>query len=158
VRHIISALVENKPGVLAHIAGLFSARGYNIDSLAVSETEDARFSRATIVTGGEEAIIEQIRKQLERVVDVIKVQDFAGEDFVERDLMLIKVHAPQGRRGEIFELAEVFKCNVVDIGAKHMMLEVSGPENKLEALVALLKPYGIKEMARTGRVALRRGV
>jgi acetolactate synthase-1/3 small subunit len=157
VRHIISALVENKPGVLAHIAGLFSARGYNIDSLAVGETEDVRFSRATIVTQGEEAVIEQIRKQLERVVDVIKVQDFAGEDFVERDLMLIKVHAPHGRRGEIFELAEVFKCNVVDIGPKHVMLEVSGPENKLEALVALLKPYGVKEMARTGRVALRRG-
>jgi acetolactate synthase-1/3 small subunit len=157
VRHIISALVENKPGVLAHIASLFSARGYNIDSLTVSETEDARFSRATVVTGGEEAVIEQIRKQLERVVDIIKVQDFAGEDFVERDLMLIKVHAPQGRRGEIFELAEVFKCNVVDIGAKHVMLEVSGPENKLEALITLLKPYGVKEMARTGRVALRRG-
>ena len=157
MRHIISALVENRPGVLAHIAGLFSARGYNIDSLTVSETEDARFSRATIVTQGEEAVIEQIRKQLERVVDVIKVQDFAGEDFVERDLMLIKVHAPQGRRGEVFELAEVFKCNVVDIGPKHVMLEVTGPENKLEALVALLKPYGIKEMARTGRVALRRG-
>ena len=139
MRHVISALVENKPGVLAHISGMFSARGFNIDSLTVGETEDARFSRMTVVTQGDDTVIEQIRKQLERVVDVIKV------------------HAPAGRRGEIFELAEVFKCKVVDIGPKHVMLEVAGPENKLEALIAMLKPYGIKEMARTGRVGLRRG-
>jgi len=157
MRHVISALVENKPGVLAHISGMFSARGFNIDSLTVGETEDARFSRMTVVTQGDDTVIEQIRKQLERVVDVIKVVDFSGQDYVERDLMLIKVHAPAGRRGEIFELAEVFKCKVVDIGPKHVMLEVAGPENKLEALIAMLKPYGIKEMARTGRVGLRRG-
>ena len=157
MRHVISVLVENKPGVLAHISGMFSARGFNIDSLTVGETEDARFSRMTIVTRGEDAVIEQIRKQLERVVDVIKVIDFSGQDYVERDLMLIKVHAPAGRRGEIFELAEVFKGKVVDIGPKHVMLEVSGPESKLEALITMLKPYGIKELARTGRVGLRRG-
>ncbi len=157
MRHVISALVENKPGVLAHISGMFSARGFNIDSLTVGETEDARFSRMTIVTTGDDTVIEQVRKQLERVVDVIKVVDFSGQDYVERDLMLIKVHAPPGRRGEIFELAEVFKCKVVDIGPKHIMLEVVGPENKLEALITMLKPYGIKEMARTGRVGLRRG-
>jgi len=157
MRHVISALVENKPGVLAHIAGMFSARGFNIDSLTVGETEDARFSRTTIVTTGDDAVVEQIRKQLERLVDVIKVVDFSGQDYVERDLMLIKVHAPPGRRGEVFELAEVFKCKVVDIGPKHVMLEVTGPENKLEALITMLKPYGIKELARTGRVGLRRG-
>ncbi len=157
MRHVISALVENKPGVLAHISGMFSARGFNIESLTVGETEDKRLSRMTIVTQGDDTVIEQVRKQLERVVDVIKVMDFAGQDHVERDLMLIKVHAPPGRRGEVFELAEVFKCKVVDIGPKHVMLEVTGPENKLEALIALLKPYGIKELARTGRVALRRG-
>ncbi len=157
MRHVISALVENKPGVLAHISGMFSARGFNIDSLTVGETEDARFSRMTVVTTGDDTVIEQVRKQLERLVDVIKVVDFSGQDYVERDLMLIKVHAPPGRRGEIFELAEVFKCKVVDIGPKHVMLEVTGPENKLEALIAMLKPYGIKEMARTGRVGLRRG-
>jgi len=157
MRHIISVLVENKPGVLAHISGMFSSRGFNIDSLTVGETEDARFSRMTAVTTGDDSVIEQVRKQLERLVDVIKVVDFSGQDYVERDLMLIKVHAPPGRRGEIFELAEVFKCKVVDIGAKHVMLEVSGPENKLEALIALVKPFGIKEMVRTGRVGLRRG-
>lgn len=157
MRHVISALVENKPGVLAHISGMFSARGFNIDSLTVGETEDPRFSRMTIVTTGDDTVIEQVRKQLERVVDVIKVVDFSEQDYVERDLMLIKVHAPPGRRGEIFELAEVFKCKVVDIGPKHVMLEVTGPENKLEALITMLKPYGIKEMARTGRVGLRRG-
>ncbi len=157
MRHVISALVENKPGVLAHISGMFSARGFNIDSLTVGETEDRRFSRMTIVTTGDDTVIEQVRKQLERVVDVIKVVDFSEQDYVERDLMLIKVHAPPGRRGEIFELAEVFKCKVVDIGSKHVMLEVTGPENKLEALITMLKPYGIKEMARTGRVGLRRG-
>ena len=157
MRHVISALVENKPGVLAHISGMFSSRGFNIDSLTVGETEDARFSRMTIATTGDDAVVEQIRKQLERLVDVIKVVDFSGQDYVERDLMLIKVHAPSGRRGEVFELAEVFKCTVVDIGAKHVMLEVAGPENKLEALIALMKPFGIKEMARTGRVGLRRG-
>jgi len=157
MRHVISALVENKPGVLAHISGLFSARGYNIDSLTVGETEETRFSRMTIVTRGDDAVIEQIRKQLERVVDIIKVMDYSGQDYVERDLMLVKVHAPAARRGEIFELAEVFKCKVVDIGTKHIMLEVAGPEAKLEALLTMLRPYGIKEMARTGRVALRRG-
>ena len=157
MRHVISALVENRPGVLAHVAGMFSARGFNIDSLTVGETEDARFSRMTIVTRGEDAVIEQIRKQLERLVDVIKVMDFSGQDYVERDLMLLKVHAPAGRRGEIFELVEVFKGKVVDIGPKHVMVEVSGPESKLEALIAMLKPFGIKELARTGRVGLRRG-
>ena len=157
MRHVISALVENKPGVLAHVAGMFSARGFNIDSLTVGETEDIRFSRMTIVTSGDDAVIEQVRKQLERLVDVIKVVDFSGRDYVERDLMLIKVHVPAARRGEVFELAEVFKSKVVDIGPKHVMLEVSGPEAKLEALITMLKPYGIKEMARTGRVVLRRG-
>ena len=157
MQHVISALVENKPGVLAHISGMFSARGYNIDSLTVGETENPRFSRMTIVTRGDDAVIEQIRKQLERLVDTIKVSDYSGEDHVERDLMLVKVNVPAAKRTEIFALADVFKCKVVDIGPRHIMLEVAGPENKLEALIGLLKPHGIKDVARSGRVALRRG-
>jgi acetolactate synthase-1/3 small subunit len=153
MRHVISAIVENKPGVLAHIAGLFAGRGFNIDSLAVGETEDPMRSRLTV----DDAVLEQVRKQLAKIIDVIKVVDLAGADTVERDLMLIKVAASPDRRGEIFEIAEVFRGKVVDIGAKHLTLEVSGPEKKIEAFVDLMKPYGIKELVRTGRVALARG-
>jgi len=157
MRHVISAIVENKPGVLAHIAGLFAGRGFNIDSLAVGETEDLTRSRLTVVARGDDAVLEQVRKQLAKIIDVIKVVDFAGADTVERDLMLIKVAVSPDRRGEIFEIVEVFRGKVVDIGAKHLTLEVSGPEKKIEAFVDLMKPYGIKELVRTGRVALARG-
>ena len=157
MRHVISAIVENKPGVLAHIAGLFAGRGFNIDSLAVGETEDLTRSRLTVVARGDDAVLEQVRKQLAKIIDVIKVVDFAGADTVERDLMLIKVAASPDRRGEIFEVVEVFRGKVVDIGARHLTLEVSGPEKKIEAFVHLMKPYGIKELVRTGRVALARG-
>ncbi len=157
MRHVISAIVENKPGVLAHIAGLFAGRGFNIDSLAVGETEDLARSRLTVVARGDDAVLEQVRKQLAKIIDVIKVVDFAGADTVERDLMLIKVAVSPDRRGEIFEIVEVFRGKVVDIGAKHLTLEVSGPEKKIEAFVDLMKPYGIKELVRTGRVALARG-
>ena len=157
MRHVISAIVENKPGVLAHIAGLFAGRGFNIDSLAVGETEDLTRSRLTVVARGDDAVLEQVRKQLAKIIDVIKVVDFAGADTVERDLMLIKVAVSPDRRGEIFEIVEVFRGKVVDIGAKHLTLEVSGPEKKIEAFVDLMKPYGVKELVRTGRVALARG-
>jgi len=157
MRHVISAIVENKPGVLAHIAGLFAGRGFNIDSLAVGETEDPTRSRMTVVARGDDAVLEQVRKQLGKIIDVIKVVDFSGTETVERDLMLIKVAANADRRGEIFEVVEVFRGKVVDIGPKHLTLEVSGPEKKIEAFVDLMKPYGIKELVRTGRVALARG-
>ena len=157
MRHVISAIVENKPGVLAHIAGLFAGRGFNIDSLAVGETEDPMRSRMTVVARGDDAVLEQVRKQLGKIIDVIKVVDFSGADTVERDLMLIKVAASPERRGEVFEIVEVFRGKVVDIGPKHLTLEVSGPEKKIEAFVDLMKPYGVKELVRTGRIALARG-
>ena len=157
-RHIISVVVENKAGVLARIAGLFSSRGYNIDSLAVGETEDPQLSRITLVTSGDEAVIEQIRKQLNRLIDVIRVHEFEGEDFVERDLMLLKVNAPPGKRGEIMQIVDVFRGKIVDVGAKHLMVELSGPESKFNAMIDLLWPFGIKEMVRSGRIALTRGV
>ena len=154
--HIISALVANRPGVLAQVAGLFSSRAYNIKSLTVGETESPTVSRMTISVQGDDATLEQIRKQLGKLIDTIKVQDYSGTDVVERDLMLIKVSVQPAKRGEIFEIAEVFRGKVVDIGARHLTLEVSGPEKKIEAFIDLLKPYGIKELVRTGRIALSR--
>jgi acetolactate synthase-1/3 small subunit len=157
MRHIISAIVENKPGVLAHIAGLFAGRGFNIDSLAVGETEDENRSRMTVVVKGDDAVLEQVRKQLGKIIDVIKVSDFSDVDFVERDLALVKVAVKPEKRGEVFEIAEVFRGKVVDIGAKYLTLEISGPEKKIEAFVDLMKPYGIREVVRTGRIAIARG-
>jgi len=157
MRHIITAIVENKPGVLAHISGLFASRGYNIDSLAVGETDDPTRSRMTVVARGDDTILEQIRKQLSKVIDVIKVTDFTGVEIVERDLMLIKVGVRPEKRGEVFEIAAVFRGKIVDIGAKHLTIEIAGPEKKIEAFIDLLKPYGIRELVRTGRIAIARG-
>jgi acetolactate synthase-1/3 small subunit len=156
--HIISILVANRPGVLARVAGLFSSRAYNIMSLTVGETESPTVSRMTISVTGDDATLEQIRKQLGKLIDTIKVQDYSGRDFVQRDLLLVKISAPAAKRSEIFELCEVFRGNVVDIGTRHVMVEVSGPEAKIEAFLQLLKPYGIKEVARSGRIAMLRGV
>jgi len=155
--HIISATVANRPGVLARVAGLFSSRGFNIDSLAVGETENPELSRMTIAVHGDESILEQIRKQLGKLIDIIKIQDFAGRDFVQRDLMLIKISASPAKRSEIFQLCEVFEGKVVDISPKHVMLEIAGPENKIDAFITIVKPYGIREVARTGRIAMLRG-
>ena len=157
MKHIISALVENKAGVLAHIAGLFSARSFNIESLTVGATENPDLSRMTIVAGGDEGILEQIRKQLAKVIDVLKVVDMSGKRYVERDLALIKVSAPPAKRSEIANLVDVFRGRVVDIASSSLTVEVSGPEEKIEACVDLLKPYGIKEMVRAGVVAMLRG-
>ena len=156
-RRIFAALVANKPGVLAHIAGLFASRGYNIDSLAVGETEDERLSRMTIVTHGDEATLEQIRKQLSKLIDVIKVIDFSTADYVERDLMLLKVAAPAEKRGEILEVIQVFRGKVVDIAVGNMIIEIAGPERKIDAFISMMRPYGITEMVRAGRIALMRG-
>jgi acetolactate synthase-1/3 small subunit len=157
LRHIITAIVENKSGVLAHIAGLFSGRGYNIDSLAVGETENPNLSRMTIVTHGDDAIIDQIRKQLEKVIDILKVQDLTDEQHVERDLLLVKVNAPPGKRGEIIEIVDIFRGKIVDVGAQEMVIEIAGTEDKVEAMIDLLRPYGIKELVRSGSIALPRG-
>jgi acetolactate synthase I/III small subunit len=158
MKHIISALVMNHPGVLAHIAGLFSARGFNIDSLAVGETELPGMSRMTIVVDGDDAVLEQVRKQLGTVIDVVKIQDFSGQRYVARDLALIRVNAPVARRSEIIELAGIFRAGVVDVGPNEVMIEIAGSEDKIEAFVQILTPYGIKELARTGRIALARAV
>ncbi|MFW6189834.1 MAG: acetolactate synthase small subunit [Planctomycetota bacterium] len=157
-KHIISALVANRPGVLAHLAGLFSARGFNIDSLAVGETEQAEFSRMTIVVAGDEAILEQVRKQIGKLIDVVKVQDFSETRYVERDLALVRVSAPVEKRSEILELVDIFRARVVDVGRNEVMIELSGAEDKIEAFLDLLRPYGIREMARTGRIALARSL
>jgi acetolactate synthase-1/3 small subunit len=156
MKHIISALVENKPGVLAHVAGMFAARAFNIDSLVVGRTEDPKLSRMTIVVVGDDRVVEQVRKQLAKIIPVVKVQDFAGQPVVARDLMLITISAPPDKRPEILSLIEMFKAKVVDIGAKQLMVEVSGPETKIEAFIDACKPYGIKNVARTGTIAMPR--
>jgi acetolactate synthase-1/3 small subunit len=156
MKHIISALVENKPGVLAHVAGMFAARAFNIDSLVVGRTEDPELSRMTIVVIGDDRVVEQVRKQLARIVPVVKVQDFVGQPVVARDLMLIAISAPPEKRAEILSLIEMFKGKVVDIGQKFVVVEVSGPEEKIEAFINVCKPYGIKSVARTGTIAMAR--
>jgi acetolactate synthase-1/3 small subunit len=157
MRHVLSALVHNQPGVLAHISGMLASRGFNIDSLAVGETEDANLSRMTFVVKGDDTVLDQVRKQLDKIVSVVQVQDISAEDFVERDLMLMKVQAPASKRVEITLLIEMFRGRVVDIGMDTMMVEMSGREDKVEAFVELMRPYGIIELARSGRIALVRG-
>ncbi len=157
-KHIISALVVNRPGVLAHMAGLFSARGFNIDSLAVGETEQHEFSRMTIVVEGDDAILEQVRKQIGKLIDVVKVQDFSETRCVERDLGLMRINAPANKRSEILELVDIFRGRVVDVGRNEVMVELAGTEDKIEAFLDLVRPYGVKEMARTGRIALARAI
>ncbi len=156
MKHIISALVENKPGVLAHVSGMFAARAFNIDSLVVGRTEEPGLSRMTIVVVGDDRVVEQVRKQLEKIIPVVKVQDFVGQPVVARDLMLITISAPAEKRPELFSLIEMFKGKVVDIGQKFVMVEVSGPEEKIEAFINMCKPYGIKNVARTGTIAMPR--
>ncbi|GIW78818.1 MAG: acetolactate synthase small subunit [Gemmatales bacterium] len=157
MRHVLSALVQNQPGVLAHVSGMLASRGFNIDSLAVGETEDPNLSRMTFVVHGDDATLDQVRKQLAKLVTVVKVQDISAEDYVERDLMLIKVKAPAEKRMEIVLLVEMFRARVVDISLDNMMIEISGQERKIEAFVELMRPFGILELARTGRIALVRG-
>jgi acetolactate synthase-1/3 small subunit len=156
MKHIINALVENKPGVLAHVAGMFAARNFNIDSLAVGRTEDPKLSRMTIVVVGDDRVVEQVRKQLAKVIPVVKVQDYIGKPVVARDLMLISVASPPEKRPEIMALIEMFRGRVVDIGPKSLMMEVSGPESKIEGFIDACRPYGIKSLARTGTIAMPR--
>jgi acetolactate synthase-1/3 small subunit len=155
-KHTISILVENRFGAFNRIAGLFAAKGYNIDSLTVSPTEEPEVSRMTIVTRGDDQIIEQIMKQLNKLVDTIKVIDLTFDSFVERDLVLVKVQATPQTRSEIMQIGEIFRAKVVDISPKTLTLESTGSELKVNAIIKMLKPFGIKELARTGRVALKR--
>ena len=155
--HIISVTVENRFGVLSRIAGLFSARGYNIDSLSVGETDDPSVSRMTIVVKGDDKILEQIYKQLNKLIDVIKVQDLTGEDFIERELALIKVSTGNfNERQEVMQLVEIFRAKIVDVGKKTLRIEAVGSGMKINALLDLIKPFGIKELIRTGKIAISR--
>ncbi len=155
-KHTISLLVENKFGAFNRIAGLFSAKGYNIDSLTVGPTEDDSVSRMTIVTRGDDAIIEQIIKQLNKLIDTLKVTDLTYESFVERDLALIKVQTTAETRSEIMQIVEIFRAKIIDISPKTSTIEAVGSQQKIDAIIKMLKPFVIKEMARTGRVALKR--
>ncbi len=157
LKRTISVVVENKFGVLARIATLFAARGYNIDSLAVGETEDPAVSRMTIVASGSEAVLEQVEKQLNTLIDVIKVNSFEKEPHIERDLALIKVAATNSTRNEIFLIVDIFRARVVDVASDYLIVEITGGEDKIQALETLLKPFGIKEMVRTGIIAMARG-
>ena len=157
MRHVLSALVQNQPGVLAHVSGMLASRGFNIDSLAVGETEDQQLSRMTFVVHGDDTVLEQVRKQLDKIVSVVRVDDISSENYVERDLMLIKVGARPEKRHEIALLVEMFRGRVVDVSADDMMVEISGQETKIEAFIDLMRPYQIIELARTGRIALVRG-
>ena len=157
MRHVLSALVQNQPGVLAHISGMLASRAFNIDSLAVGETEDPQLSRMTFVVHGDDAELEQVRKQLDKIVTVVRVDDISSENFVERDLMLIKVACAAPQRPEVFQLTESFRGRIIDIQHGNVMIEISGTEGKVEAFIELMRPYGILELARTGRIALVRG-
>jgi len=155
-KHVFSILVDNEPGVLSRIVGLFSGRGFNIESLCVAETTDPLISRITLVTVGAPPIIEQIEKQLNKLINVIKVHDLTGKEFVHREMALIKVVAKAEHRAEILRTVDIFRCKVVDVGREHYTLEVTGDEGKINAILSLLKPIGIKEIARTGIIALFR--
>lgn len=157
MRHVLSALVQNQPGVLAHVSGMLASRGFNIDSLAVGETEDKNLSRMTFVVRGDDRTVEQVGKQLSKIVTVVGVQDISSEDYVERDLMLAKVKVAPAQRVEITLLVEMFRGRVVDVSPESLIVEISGTERKIEAFIELMRPYGILELARTGRIALVRG-
>lgn len=158
MRHVLSALVQNVPGVLAHVCGMLASRGYNIDSLAVGETEDPKMSRMTFVVVGDDSVLNQVRLQLEKIVTVARVDDISSSEHVERDLVLVKVKAPPGKRSEIRELAEIFRGRIVDVAPTEIMVEVAGPERKVESFIELMRPFGIIELARTGRIGMVRSI
>jgi acetolactate synthase-1/3 small subunit len=156
MKHIVSILVENKFGVLSRVSGLFSGRGFNIETISVGPTLDPTISQMTIVTSGDERILEQIIKQLNKLIDVIKVADLAEKEYVEREMCLIKINAPVEHRGEALRIGEIFRARVVDSSPKTYTFQVTGDEKKLDAFIELLRPIGIKEIVRTGKVAITR--
>ena len=158
MRHTISVLVENEFGVLARVAGLFSGRGFNIESLTVAETLDPTVSRITLVTRGDDQVLEQIEKQLNKLVSVIKLMDFGDSPHVEREMVLIKVAADEKSRAEVMNIVDIFRGKVIDVGPQSYILEVTGDEGKITAILELLRPLGIKEIVRTGKVAMHLGM
>lgn len=157
MRHIISALVVNQPGVMVRVAGLFSRRGYNIESIAVGRSEDPALSRIIIVVDAEDdQVVEQIGKQLYKLIDVVKVNDLPAEESVERELALIKVNAGSQNRSEVLQIVDIFRAKIVDVGSRAVVIEITGGADKVEALIALLKPFGIREIVRTGQIAILR--
>jgi len=156
MRHTISVLVENKFGVLTRVAGLFSGRGYNIDSLNVAPTQEPKTSRMTIVTRGDDATVEQIVKQLNKLVDVLEVIDYREAEYIDRELVLIKVTVDTKTRGEIMQIADIFRAKIVDVQPANLTIEITGNEHKVEKFIDLMKGYGIKDLTRTGKVALPR--
>jgi acetolactate synthase-1/3 small subunit len=155
-KHVLSILVENQPGVLSRISGLFGGRGYNIDSLCVAETTEPHVSRVTIVATANKVILEQIMKQLHKLINVIKVIELTGTEFVQREMALIKVNAKPEHRAEILRIVDIFRAKIIDVGLEHYTIEITGDEDKLSAILSLLKPSGIKEIAKTGIIALSR--
>ncbi|MFZ0611747.1 MAG: acetolactate synthase small subunit [Desulfobacterales bacterium] len=155
-KHIFTMLVDNEPGVLSRVVGLFSGRGFNIDSLVVAETMDPKVSRITIATKADKPVLEQIEKQLNKLINVIKIRDLTGPEAVKREMALICVNAAAAHRAEILRIVDIFRCKVVDVGLEHYILEVTGDAGKIAALIKLLKPIGIKKIARTGPLALKR--
>ena len=157
MQHTITVLVENRPGVLARVSGLFARRGFNIESLAVSITDDPTVSRMTIVVGGDETVLEQITKQLNKLIDVIKVVDYTGTEVVERELALVKVNAETKSRAEIMQVVDIFRAKIIDISDRTFTIEVTGSVDKIDAMEKLLEPYGVLELVRTGKIAMARG-
>ncbi|MGZ4902210.1 MAG: acetolactate synthase small subunit [Halobacteriota archaeon] len=157
MKHTVSVLVQNRPGVLARTAGLFSRRGYNIESLTVGVTEKEDVSRMTIVVSGDDTVVEQVTKQLNKLIEVIKVTDLTKESYVNRELVLIKVAAEGANRSEIMQLVDIFRARIVDVAPKSLIIEVTGDEGKINALNCMLTQFGIKEIVRTGTLALGRG-
>lgn len=155
-KHVLTMLVDNQPGVLSRVVGLFSGRGFNIDSLCVAETMDPKVSRITLVTRANELLIEQIEKQLRKLINVIKVRRMTQDKAVQREMALVCVHTKSDQRAEVLRIAEIFRCKVVDAGLEHFILEVTGDESKISAMLNLLRPIGIQKIARTGTVALFR--
>ena len=158
MKHMVAVLVENSPGVLTRVAGLFARRGFNIDSLAVGVTDDPNISRMTIVVDGDDATLEQVSKQLNKLINVIKVSDISASDSVSRELALVKVHADPARRAQILQIVDIFRAKVVDVGKRSMIIEITGDQEKVDALIQLLREFGIKEVVRTGKIAMDRGV
>ena len=157
MKHTIIALVEDKPGVLARMASLFRRRGFNIESIAVGHSETPHLSRMTFVVSGSATIVEQVRKQLDKIVDVVKIVDITSDNITARELALIKVKATSATRSEIIEIADIFRANIVDVAADSLIIEITGDEDKVDSLLKLLRGFGIREIARTGRIAMMRG-
>lgn len=157
MKHTLAVLVENKSGVLTRVAGLFSRRGFNIESLAVGVTEDPDTSRMTIVVSGDDHVLEQVMKQLNKLIDVIRVSDISNDEAVHRELALIKVGVDSQTRAEVMQIVDVFRAKIVDVGARSLVIEATGDESKINAIEQLLRQFGIKEMVRTGKIAMNRG-